>query len=140
MVTIYVLKLANYKYYVGSTNINKSNMETLEYFQLNLCDWTKLYKPLGIVDVYENCIKTDENIITKLNMKKYGIDNVRGGSFSKIMLFKIQKDDIRQEFNELLNKSVKLLSNNLVCKKCNNNYGICCTICFDVYFEVKVTT
>ena len=84
MVTIYILECDKGKYYVGkSNNVDK---RILDHAKTNGSQWTKLYKPQAIENIIEGCDSFDEDKYTIQYMEKYGINNVRGGSFSKIKL------------------------------------------------------
>lgn len=85
MIIIYVLKCSNNKYYVGKTltdvdkrfNTHKKGQGAI---------WTRKYRPVEILNVYKNCDHFDEDKYTKMYMDKYGIENVRGGSYTKVKL------------------------------------------------------
>lgn len=76
---IYVLQLASDKYYIGKTN--KIDFRLEQHFNANGSVWTKMYKPIKVVKLVDNCDSYDEDKITLMYMNKYGIGNVRGGSF-----------------------------------------------------------
>lgn len=81
---IYILKCEDDKYYVGkSTNINK---RLKQHFKRKGASWTKIYKPIQIYEIRRNCDEFDEEKITLQYMKKFGINNVRGGSYTRIQL------------------------------------------------------
>jgi hypothetical protein len=84
MVFIYVLKLTEGKYYIGKTNNPEFRLN--KHFDNNGSAWTKLYNPINVVEVIPNCDDYDEDKYTKIYMDKYGIENVRGGSFVTIKL------------------------------------------------------
>jgi predicted GIY-YIG superfamily endonuclease len=84
MVYIYVLQLLEGKYYVGKTN--NPDFRLKEHFNSNGSSWTKLYNPIQVLELIPNCDDYDEDKYTKIYMDKYGIDNVRGGSFVTIKL------------------------------------------------------
>jgi hypothetical protein len=84
MVYIYVLKLENNKYYVGKTNNPTFRVES--HFNSDGSAWTKKYKPINIEELIPNCDDYDEDKYTVKYMEKYGITNVRGGSFCEIKL------------------------------------------------------
>lgn len=84
MVFIYVLELEKGKYYVGKTNNPEFRLE--RHFNLYGSEWTKLYKPLRVLEIKPNCDDYDEDKITRQYMDKYGINNVRGGSFVSVIL------------------------------------------------------
>ncbi len=86
---VYVLKLSNDKYYVGKTN-KIPEERFMEHVNGHGSEWTRLYKPLLIIKVIENIDKYDEDKITKKYMDKYGIDNVRGGSYTSVQLLDYQ--------------------------------------------------
>jgi len=97
MVYIYALELENGKYYVGKTNNPHFRLEN--HFQSNGSEWTKRYKPLRIIEVIPNRDDYDEDKYTKIYMDKYGIDNVRGGSFVTIELDKTTIHFLKQMSN-----------------------------------------
>ena len=84
MVFVYVLQLANNKYYVGKTNDPTNRIK--QHFNLTGAQWTIKYKPLNILKIIYNCDAFDEDKYTLKYMKKFGINNVRGGSFCELIL------------------------------------------------------
>jgi predicted GIY-YIG superfamily endonuclease len=109
MVNIYVLKLENDKYYIGKTNNPANRIE--QHFNNNGAVWTKLNKPISIIEMIPNCDDSDEHKYTLKYMKKYGIDNVRGAAFCQTNFNKKNKD--------ILNKMINNENNN--CYKCNSS-------------------
>lgn len=126
MSTLYVLKLENNKYYVGITN----NLE--KRYNEHLCGlgtkWTKIYKPLCIESSTDVNTMFDEDNKTKEMMMRYGIDNVRGGSYSSV--------DLNTSTKQLLENEFKSANN--MCYKCGKagHYSIDCNngVLFD-YLE-----
>ncbi len=84
MVYIYVLKCQQNKYYVGKTN--NPNVRLESHGTTEGSAWTKKYKPIKVMELIKNCDDYDEDKYTKMYMDKYGIENVRGGSFVSIKL------------------------------------------------------
>ncbi|WP_396189983.1 GIY-YIG nuclease family protein, partial [Flavobacterium sp.] len=84
MVFIYVLKLQKGKYYVGKTSNPQFRLES--HFNHNGSEWTKIYKPTKIIELIPDCDDYDEDKYTKIYMDRYGIENVRGGSYTSIQL------------------------------------------------------
>ena len=84
MVSIYILQLEQGKYYIGRT-IN-ADLRIDKHFSNNGSYWTSKYKPIKVIKVINNCSIFDEDKYTLHMMSMYGIDNVRGGSFTKLML------------------------------------------------------
>ena len=116
MVYIYALKLEQNKYYIGKTNTPKFRIE--DHFTSNGSEWTKMYKPLSILEIKPNCDDYDEDKITRQYMDKYGIDNVRGGSFVSIILNKTTIDILQQMSNGTNNKCITCGGNGHFSKDC----------------------
>ena len=102
MTCVYILKLTNNKYYVGQTDRTIG-----ERFQEHLngtgSEWTKKYKPISILDVIPNADSYEEDRQTKIYMDKYGIDNVRGGSYISIILEDYQIQSLKKELCTIKN-------------------------------------
>ena len=84
MVYIYTLQLEEGKYYIGKTSNPDFRIE--HHFQNSGAIWTKKYKPLNVLEIIPDCDDYDEDKYTRRYMDKYGIDNVRGGSFCEVIL------------------------------------------------------
>jgi hypothetical protein len=105
---LYVLYLKSNKFYVGKTckkvidrfNIHKKG---------NGSEWTKIYKPIKILEQFESNDKFDEDKYTKKYMDKFGIDNVRGGSYSSVILLDWQIKALENE----------LKTSNVFCSNCD---------------------
>jgi len=87
MVYIYVLKLKDNKWYICKTDNNNVTIE-------NNCfdnEFTKKYPPENIYQIIPECDKYDEDKYVKKYMDKYGINNVRGGCYNKLLTEKEQQ-------------------------------------------------
>jgi hypothetical protein len=84
MVFVYVLQLESGKYYIGKTSEPEYRLES--HFNSHGSAWTRLYKPMRVIEIKPDCDNYDEDKVTMQYMNKYGIDNVRGGSFVSIKL------------------------------------------------------
>lgn len=84
MVFIYILELQSGKYYIGKTQ--NPDARILSHFESTGSAWTHKYKPIKVLEIIKNCDDEDEDKYTIQYMKKYGINNVRGGSFSQLVL------------------------------------------------------
>ena len=87
MTFIYVLQLEENKFYVGKTETPDKRLNC--HKSGNGSAWTKKYKPIKTIELFEGDKYDDDKYVFKY-MDKYGIENVRGGSFSKVNLTKIQ--------------------------------------------------
>jgi len=94
MVFIYILELENKKYYVGKTTNPDFRLE--QHFNSFGSQWTKKYKPIKILELKPNCDDYDEDKYTKMYMDKYGINNVRGGSYVQIKLDKVTIENLEK--------------------------------------------
>ena len=102
MIYIYAIKLEKGKYYIGKTSNPQFRLQS--HFDSNGSEWTKIYKPLKIIEIKANCDDYDEDKITRQYMDKYGINNVRGGSFVSVNLDKSAIDTLKQMSNGTNNK------------------------------------
>ena len=143
MVYIYVLKLEQEKYYIGKTNNPQFRLDS--HFNSNGSEWTKKYKPINVLEIIPNCDAYDEDKYTIKYMEKYGINNVRGGSFCEIKLREENKNTLKRmitgttdkcyicgekdhfakdcnqdkdNFSKLLNELEELLVENDLCFRC----------------------
>ena len=92
---IYILRLEEGRYYVGKAD------NVMKRYQQHTggsgSAWTKKYKPVGVEKIIPNASSFDEDKYTKEYMSKYGIDKVRGGSYSQMTLDDSQKEAIERE-------------------------------------------
>jgi len=81
---LFVVKLQNNKYYLGlSNNLTEIFNEHL-YNKYNI-EWMNLFKPLKILSVSYNYNYELLNNTVIEYMNTYGIENVRGGSYSNVL-------------------------------------------------------
>jgi|APSaa5957512493_1039668.scaffolds.fasta_scaffold39047_2 hypothetical protein len=121
MVYIYTLKLQEGKYYIGKTHNPQFRLDC--HFNLNGSKWTKKYKPLKVIELKNNCDDYDEDKITMQYMDKYGINNVRGGSFVSFKLKKSSIDTLKQMSNGRNNNCFICGKKDHFAKDCEqNNY------------------
>ena len=78
---IYILELEGGKYYVGKSHNLESRLHS--HFSGRGAAWTKLHKPIRVLETIDTA---DEDACTIDMMYKHGIENVRGGSYSTLVL------------------------------------------------------
>lgn len=102
---IYALELENDKYFVGATtNLNRSYSQHVNEKRF---EWTTANPVVGFLFVYAELESSDEITHTRLLMKKYGVENVRGGLISNTVLNEKQLSSISKHM-ELLQSDMTL--------------------------------
>lgn len=129
MVTIYVLLCGSDKYYVGKTS--NLNMRLEDHKEGVGSCYTQKYKPQRVVDTYPNSDNFDEDKYVLKYMAKYGIDNVRGGSFSQINLSDEQRRNIERMISGAQDRCFQCGKAGHFVKDCNSENKI-----IDNYFTV----
>ena len=92
---IYVLQLQGGKYYIGKSD--NVMMRYQQHLNGGGSAWTKKYKPISLVKTIENASPFEEDKVTKEYMAKYGIENVRGGSYVEVNLSDFHIDALKME-------------------------------------------
>ena len=96
MESLYVLKLEKGKWYIGKS------ADIMKRYQQHLSGsgsaWTSKYPPTTLVESRPITSTHDENNVTKDYMKKYGVENVRGGSYSQVVLDDSTISVLKNEF------------------------------------------
>lgn len=111
-VYIYVLKLKDNKYYVGRTNNPKMRLDS--HYNANGSEWTKKYPPVKKLRTFKAKDLYDEDKYTKYYMSIYGIDNVRGGTYSRLFISNEERNFILKEMKNAQN----------ACFECGQNHFI----------------
>jgi len=102
---IYILELANNKYYVGKTANVKQRFA--QHCAGEGSEWTRLHKPKRVVQYIQCDDPMAEDIYTKKYMMRWGIENVRGGSYSQVALFDWQVKSLEHEFKTTRDRCFK---------------------------------
>jgi len=116
MVNIYVLQLEKGKFYVGKTN--HTFIRFNQHVSGEGAKWTRKYKVKDLFEFHKDMVDADENRITLLMMKKYGIENVRGGSWAQLKLSRKRVKSLERRIN--IRKRTKT-KRNQKCTKCGRN-------------------
>lgn len=114
---IYVLKCDRDKYYIGKTS--NLNLRIQEHFSdKGGSAWTSVHHPISMVETIECKSPSDEDRITKEYMKKYGIENVRGGSYTSVVLPEHEIMVLEKEIQTELNACYRCGRTNHFIDKC----------------------
>ena len=81
---IYVLKLQDDKYYVGKV-VGEITQRMEEHMAGKASSWTQQHVPIEVMEIKTGDDYDEDKYVLKY-MQKYGIDNVRGGSFNQLTL------------------------------------------------------
>lgn len=142
MTIIYILKLKYNKYYVGKTEDIETRLAD-HFFQdaiYKASAWTSKYKPFDIVEIIIDADDFDEDKYTKIYMAKYGIQNVRGGTYTKMVLSENEIDQLIKEIRGAKNacyycgcdthyindcKQLYMTKDSIKPKRMNNKSNVC---------------
>jgi len=123
-----VLELDGNKYYVGKTTNPDFRLET--HFDVGGSAWTIKYKPIKLIELITGCDNFDEDKYTLKYMEKYGIDNVRGGSFCEIKLSEENTNTIKRMLAGSTDKCY-------ICGKTGHFVSECDAICLEDIYDLK---
>ena len=116
---LYVLQLENGKYYVGKTK------NVAERYKQHLAGtgstWTRTFKPVKMLETRSLKNEHDETNLTKDLMKKYGVDNVRGGAYTTVSLDSATKSVLERELRSSTDACFKCGEKGHFASKCSAN-------------------
>jgi predicted GIY-YIG superfamily endonuclease len=116
---VYVLRCENGKRYVGKAKDVQKRFQ--EHTNGNGSAWTNKYKPVIIEKIYKNVSPFEEDKITKETMGKYGINNVRGGTYCSIKLSDNEKESLEKEIRGAQDCCFKCGDKTHFAKDCKND-------------------
>lgn len=116
---IYALRLQRGKYYIGKSRDIKKRF--LDHVSGTGSTWTKKYPPIEIDMEIHNVSPFEEDKITKEYMNKYGINNVRGGSYVTDILSDEQINSLNSEIWSATGKCTRCGRNNHFVSNCFAN-------------------
>ena len=85
---VYVLRLANNKWYVGFTSRPHARMR--QHFSGQGAKWTKTHKPIDVCRFYVGTQYLEFKITRDL-IRLYGVENVRGAGYTYVLTEKAAK-------------------------------------------------
>ena len=80
---------------------------------------TRKYNPIKVLKIIPNCDDYDEDKYVRMYMDKYGVDNVRGGSYSQIKLSVSTRNELTKISRSTNDKCFKCGSPRHFANKCN---------------------
>ena len=82
----YVLKCEDDCYYIGITH--NLNQRLAQHFSGQGAKWTKLHKPLQLIETHYPATRQTEEEVTLDIMREFGWEKVRGGKYCSVRLTK----------------------------------------------------
>ncbi len=129
MKQVYILQLANAKWYVGVSENVKRRIQS--HMSGEGCEWTRIHKPIKCI-LHKKGSEFDEEVTTLEYMAKYGIDNVRGGSYANNKLSESQRIVAAQQVHSIKGECYKCGNKSHKASDCLvdklNDY---CHLCYD---------
>lgn len=117
---IYAIGCANNKFYIGKTTLTPYTL-FIEHLSGNGNEWTTKYKPTHLLESYQTDNEFEDDVLTKKYMMLYGIENVRGGSYTKLILEDWQMNSLEHEFSSMRHLCYKCGNLGHFAQNCGNN-------------------
>jgi hypothetical protein len=104
---LYVIECSNGKYYVGQCATERVEARLMEHMNGEGSSWTRLHKPIRHLLIEDLNDPLDEDNMVLKQMRKHGIDNVRGGSYSQITLSDDQVQSLRRQLDHATDRCIR---------------------------------
>lgn len=116
---LYVLELEQGKWYIGITTQKVETRFEQHRNGFAGASWTKKYRPIGIHDskflgdLDEESAKLFETRVTLKYMKRYGINNVRGGDLTRTepYVLRFGRYYLKDDWQTILALAIMIVSN-----------------------------
>ena len=121
---VYVLDLTEGKKYVGSTNNLDKRIEEHKDTNIYSSAWLSIYPMVFLSEIHyskEKNLKILEEEVTFDIMQKYGIDNVRGGAYSKPEMKIEERESIVKLLHHRNDRCLKCGKSDHYINECPNN-------------------
>jgi len=123
---LYILKLKDDKYYVGSAKGNRIEKDIKLHKKGRGSEWTKKYPYLSVLTVKEiESISEEDNEVKKI-MIQNGIDSVRGGVYNNVIIYQYHRAKLQREIYYIQGVCINCGSKDHATKQCPQNR---CTRC-----------
>jgi GAG-polyprotein viral zinc-finger len=120
MSKVYALSLAQGKFYVGSSDQLENRLDAHWNGTKKAAAWTRMYKPTCHLETIEGTDPFLEDSVTLQYMSKYGIENVRGGSYSNPNLSAGEIQGIEKRLRHVHDECLHCGGNDHFVKDCPN--------------------
>ncbi len=100
----YAILCEKNKFYIGRIDADGAKTIKDRYHEHEMgvgCEWTRLYRPIKLLEKEMDQDKWDEDNMVLRYMEKYGKENVRGGSYSQIQLTRAQCFALDKKFKSI---------------------------------------
>lgn len=95
---VYVLQLSHHKWYVGHTT-QPLDRFLQHWSEEGGCAWTAAFPPQQVHELRVAQSKFEEDALTLRYMELHGLDNVRGGSYSQMILSPADRREIQRRLD-----------------------------------------
>eukprot|EP00474_Spongospora_subterranea_P003453 CRZ03911.1 hypothetical protein [Spongospora subterranea] len=117
---VYVLRLEGDNIYVGKSDDAEARIS--KHFRGSGSAWTKLHAPLSVEEIRPMQNDFNEDNVVKEYMMKYGVDQVRGGSYSQLRLDESSLASLEKEIRSATNACFRCGGSNHFSSYCPSRF------------------